>query len=614
MALYNAVAAPVDGTPFFGSWPELETPIQQSHHLSLLFDIDCVANHHEGSLFPLATLRPVHPGDAGAVPPIPAETDVAVAFENLQAASAFFQMCPGNTSSPIIQFICVGDRYNNGDYPVAHPNGPVPPRLFLLRTSPLRLLALSPEGVRQARNLTGANSLATVFTRITNNGIPIYTKPSANAVPVPGVSPPPIAISYEGKVTPGTANALFPVDSNAPSTSGEKTHSFMSRIVAMFAFNNCDMTIARQLIGNNLDAFSLPARNAFRNRIPEELSAQNFPALHIDNYEVLMMHSASKIFTVASNNKISGLHLLAFMPEGHVFTSTSEIMTSFTNWISIVIALFTRNMPADQIYYNNMIAPLHAIVNSTAMDSLSTVHINAQVMIMNDFFVKFCTLFINPSYHTAGTPSAALLALLPQSARECFDISPASMSTLTAMYKRNQEKIRHQYPNNSLMKPSDFIPFGAPGSTVTKVSSSPPSSPPVSKTTKRKASQLAAATKKATLSNTAANATTAPATNTRNFATKTVGFAPATISKPPTYSTYCINDFAGKTIPPMPVRSGGYACNPKPGKPACTRIHYNLVPGQRLPKGIADDLIGGLTFFSDTNFCTNFRQLVNGMV
>jgi hypothetical protein len=64
----------------------------------------------------------------------------------------------------------------------------------------------------------------------------------------------------------------------------------------------------------------------------------------------------------------------------------------------------------------------------------------------------------------------------------------------------------------------------------------------------------------------------------------------------------------------MPFRASGYACNPKPGKPPCTRVHYNLTPGQRLPRGIADDLIGGLVNFGDTNFCSNFRQIVNGMV
>jgi hypothetical protein len=191
------------------------------------------------------------------------------------------------------------------------------------------------------------------------------------------------------------------------------------------------------------------------------------------------------------------------------------------------------------------------------------------------------------------------------------------MSASTAMYKRNQEKIRFQYPINTFMKLSDFIPAGSDGSTVTKVPGTPPPQQP-SKTAKRKAAAAlkasttaAAATKKTTAANTAANAA-APASNTRNFASKTVSFAP-----PPgktTYnSTYCINDFAGKTIPAMPFRAEGYACKPKAGK-VCTRTHYNLAPGLRLPRGIADDLISGLATFNDTFFVTNFRDLVNGMV
>ena len=139
MALYNAVAAPVEGTPFFGSWESLESPDQQANHIALLFDIDNINNHREGSIFPLLTLRPPHPGDAGAVPVILPEGLVAPTFPNLQAAAGYYQLCPGNASSSISQFIRVGDRYNHGDYPAAHPNGPLPARLFLSKLSPLRL-------------------------------------------------------------------------------------------------------------------------------------------------------------------------------------------------------------------------------------------------------------------------------------------------------------------------------------------------------------------------------------------------------------------------------------------------------------------------------------------
>lgn len=81
-------------------------------------------------------------------------------------------------------------------------------------------------------------------------------------------------------------------------------------------------------------------------------------------------------------------------------------------------------------------------------------------------------------------------------------------------------------------------------------------------------------------------------------------------------SKYCVNDFGFQLIATtafpqgMPADAKCRPCAPKDGK-ACTRLHVVAVlqPGQ-LDKGIANDMIAGVSRFNNPVYKENFVRIV----
>jgi hypothetical protein len=621
---------PIQGETLLPYHEELDSSIEQSNPAAQLLYSGFLEIAKSGAVFTVCEFRGLFPavvGDPTAMPailPEPAELGpVPKTFANLLQPAAAYVLISANSS--IFRLQKGIDLYGSGNgFPARCsllPAGTdvLPEYLTLSASFARKLHYLSTAGLNFLYPIPAYHAL---FDFINAAGLVGWAPPSIiDVLPVSAAGAP--ASVPVGMVKTGDANPSYPAGTPTFDAKTEMQKLHFRHGAPIYVLNNCVRTTCEKLLGHK-DPTNAVAIEEARRLLGVATGDRYMRAVCSDhNLKLHQQQKFSEQYSELTNKgDFTALHISHYQSRASatspdpVISSVTDIITCVNNWIRLTCKTCTTNSPKDILFMTNLVQPLISSLTDNSRGSLSQEPIHAVVWFVSTLFEQYSAIFRNEIYNNVEVTDA-MRSIFPDSAATIFFFDSTRNQLEAARLNRMINQIPYPFPSNKspddIAKENDshspqprkkvkFDDNNSPGSEESASSAKTLKNRAKRQKKNKKDKDLRAAAVSAGLIIAPVNNRTGAQTRQEtNKALKGGG------------SSYCVNHVGSQLITSasfpngMPLEANCRPCSTDP----CTRIHYNVTkqPGQ-LDKGIANDLIKGVSTFNNPIYKDNFIRII----